>query len=72
MEYRYRGYFMWYLEYDGVNIRGTWVCISGVRGYKYPGYEGIKYSGHEGIKYPGYVGMYIRGTRVSNIRGTRL
>ena len=38
-----RGYV--YPGYDGVNIRGTRVWISGVRGYEYPGYEGMNIRG---------------------------
>ena len=58
-----------------MNIRGTRVSISGVRGgvrgYQYPGYEGINIrgtrvpiSGVRGYEYSGYEGMNIRGTRV--------
>ena len=48
-------------------IRGTRVCISGVRGYVYPGYEDmyirgtrVCISGVRGYVYPGYEAMYIR------------
>ena len=44
-----------YIRYEGMYAWGTRVCISGVRGYVYPGFEG----------------MNIRGTRVciSGVRG---
>ena len=46
----------------GVNIRSTRVCISGVRGSAYPGYDGCEY--------PEYKGMHIQGTRewISGVR----
>ena len=62
-----------------MNIRGTKVSISGVRGYEYPGYEGmhirgtrVSISGVRGYEYPGYEGMNIRGTKGINIRGMRV
>ena len=58
-------------EYPVLNIRGTMVLLSGVRGYQYPEYEGITIwgtrvllSGVRGYYYPGYEGITIRGTRV--------
>ena len=57
-----------------MNIWGTRVQISGVRGCEYPGYEGINIRINirvRGYKYPGYEGINIRGTRVqiSGVRG---
>ena len=55
-----------------MHIRGTRVCISGVRGCAYPGYEGMNIRGYKecisgggypGMRYeyPGYTGMKSRG-----------
>ena len=70
----------------GTNIRGIWVQIFGVYGYKYPGtniwginirginIRGINIRGTRsrvrGYAYPGYEVMHIRGTRLC-ISGVR-
>ena len=63
-------------DYSGQDL--SLVCISGVRGDVYPGYEGMYIrgtrgciSGVQGDEYPGYKRMNIRGTRglISVVQG---
>ena len=55
-----RGY--QYPGYESINIRGTRVSISGVRGINIRGTR-VLISGVQGYQYPGYEGINIRGTR---------
>ena len=67
-----------------MNIRGTRISISGVRGYQYPGYEGINIKGRgyinirgtkiwiQGYEYPGYEGMRVRGYEYLGYEGINI